>query len=192
MPRQKSAAREQAYQLWLATDGKRPLVDIALACGASAGLVRKWKVLDGWSLDGKKKSSGNVTEPDVQIPKRNGNTKNTVTKGNGHVRKPTKAKKAPNPHGNPSLPPAPVENKYAMSTGQFETIMYESLTDAERLLAEAAIRLPPVDNALRMLAILTVREKRILDRVLQIPETETPSSEAPWPGVPASGLRWAI
>jgi sulfonate transport system ATP-binding protein len=35
-------------------------------------------------------------------------------------------------------------------------------------------------------------EKRILDRVLQIPETETPSSEAPWPGVPASGLRWAI
>ena len=35
-------------------------------------------------------------------------------------------------------------------------------------------------------------EKRILDRVLQIPESNAPSPDASWTGIPASGLRWAI
>lgn len=35
-------------------------------------------------------------------------------------------------------------------------------------------------------------EKRILDRVLQIPETNTPSPDTSWTGIPASGLRWAV
>lgn len=34
-------------------------------------------------------------------------------------------------------------------------------------------------------------EKRILDRVLQKPDPE-PAADPHWPGVPASGLRWAI
>lgn len=34
-------------------------------------------------------------------------------------------------------------------------------------------------------------EKRILDRVLQKPDGD-PAHEAPWPGVPAHGLRWAV
>ncbi len=34
-------------------------------------------------------------------------------------------------------------------------------------------------------------EKRILDRVLQKPGGK-PAHEAPWPGVPAHGLRWAV
>lgn len=35
-------------------------------------------------------------------------------------------------------------------------------------------------------------EKRILHRVLQHPETQTPASDIAWPGTPAHGLRWAI
>ncbi|QXZ11356.1 ATP-binding cassette domain-containing protein [Comamonas sp. Y33R10-2] len=35
-------------------------------------------------------------------------------------------------------------------------------------------------------------ESRILDRVLQKPETESPPVQAVWPGVTATGLRWAI
>lgn len=36
-------------------------------------------------------------------------------------------------------------------------------------------------------------EKRILDRVLQYPETEHPSTRPiPWQGLPLSGVRWAI
>jgi sulfonate transport system ATP-binding protein len=34
-------------------------------------------------------------------------------------------------------------------------------------------------------------EKRILDRVLQKPESE-PSADSHWPRLPAHGLRWAI
>ena len=35
-------------------------------------------------------------------------------------------------------------------------------------------------------------EKRILDRVLQQPDTSAPSLDPVWPGTPAHGLRWAI
>ena len=35
-------------------------------------------------------------------------------------------------------------------------------------------------------------ETRILDRVLQKPESEQPTGLPSWPGVPATGLRWAI
>jgi len=35
-------------------------------------------------------------------------------------------------------------------------------------------------------------EKRILDRVLQKPDTTPAASDAAWPGAPAHGLRWAI
>ncbi|WP_439519371.1 ATP-binding cassette domain-containing protein [Hydrogenophaga sp.] len=35
-------------------------------------------------------------------------------------------------------------------------------------------------------------EKRILDRVLQVPNLDTPSSDAAWPPSPAHALRWAI
>lgn len=35
-------------------------------------------------------------------------------------------------------------------------------------------------------------EKRILDRVLQIPENNAPSPDTSWTGIPASGLRWAV
>lgn len=41
-------------------------------------------------------------------------------------------------------------------------------------------------------AALAAIEKRILDRVLQKPEADTPPHPAPWPGVPAHGLRWAV
>ena len=40
-------------------------------------------------------------------------------------------------------------------------------------------------------AALGAIEKRILDRVLQKPDGE-PSQPAPWPGVPAHGVRWAV
>jgi len=35
-------------------------------------------------------------------------------------------------------------------------------------------------------------EKRILDRVLQQPDTEQPVNDVSWPGLPAHGLRWAV
>lgn len=41
-------------------------------------------------------------------------------------------------------------------------------------------------------AAFALTEKRILDRVLQQPDNAPSSFEAPWPGVQAHGLRWAI
>ncbi|MFN3495311.1 MAG: sulfonate ABC transporter ATP-binding protein, partial [Hydrogenophaga sp.] len=41
-------------------------------------------------------------------------------------------------------------------------------------------------------AVFAAIEKRILDRVLQVPDAESPSTDAPWPPPSAHALRWAI
>lgn len=41
-------------------------------------------------------------------------------------------------------------------------------------------------------AAFAALEQRILDRVLQKPAAQAPTSDGAWPGVPAHGLRWAI
>ncbi len=41
-------------------------------------------------------------------------------------------------------------------------------------------------------AAFAAQEKRILDRVLQKPESEPAAADLAWPGVPAHGLRWAV
>jgi sulfonate transport system ATP-binding protein len=41
-------------------------------------------------------------------------------------------------------------------------------------------------------AVFAAIEKRILDRVLQVPDLDQPSSDAPWPPQSAHALRWAI
>ena len=43
MPRARSPKRDEAYQLWLASEGKKKLKDIAAELGVSETQVRKWK-----------------------------------------------------------------------------------------------------------------------------------------------------
>jgi len=160
MPKPRSPAREMAHRLWLDTEGRRPLTDIASECGVSPELVRKWKTIDKWSLDGKKKSDSGVTQS--MPPATNGNGNATGNAPKGKRRNP---QTVTNPNGNPNLQPAPDGNKYAVTAGEYETILYETLSDDERRLAKATVTLPPAENALRMLAILTVREKRIMSRI---------------------------
>lgn len=157
MPNRRSPAREIAYRLWLDSGGKRPLVGIAAECNVSAGQIRKWKNVDGWTLEGKKKSQTDVT---ASSPNGNGNA--NPPKGNGNV---GRIIRKPKGKGNPNPTPAPEGNKRAVTAGEYETILYETLTEPERRLAAASLELSPVEGALRSLAVLTVREKRIMERI---------------------------
>lgn len=160
MPNRRSPAREIAYRLWLDSGGKRPLVSIADECSVSAGLVRKWKNQDAWALDGKKKSIPDVT---VTTPKAKGNGNAVPDQQDG--KRNTRKRGCRNPKGNPNLPPAPEGNKRAVTAGEYETILFGTLSDSERALAAASLQLSPVESTLRALALLTVREKRILERI---------------------------
>lgn len=62
MPRQRSPKRDLAYQLWLESDGKRKLKDIAAELEVSETQIRKWKNQDNWNGNVTNKAKGNVTK----------------------------------------------------------------------------------------------------------------------------------
>lgn len=62
MPRQRSPKRDLAYWLWLESDKKRKLKDIAAELEVSESQVRKWKNQDNWKGNVTNKAKGNVTK----------------------------------------------------------------------------------------------------------------------------------
>lgn len=62
MPRQRSPKRDLAYRLWLESDGKRKLKDIAAELEVSETQVRKWKNQDNWNGNVTNSAKGNVTK----------------------------------------------------------------------------------------------------------------------------------
>ncbi len=180
MANQRSPARDKAHQMWLDTDGKRPLTDIAAACGVSPGLVRKWKTIDRWSLgDGKKKSVAGVTDG-------NGNGDKSGD-GNGNVKRKRGGQpgNCNNPKGNPNLPPAPRGNnrnpkglplQSNFKTGEYERIVFSNMPEDDKAVAYDAASMSPAELAVRSIALFSVREKRMLDRIT---ERMSLSQEAP-------------
>lgn len=62
MQRQRSPKRDLAYRLWLESDGKMKLKDIAAELEVSETQVRKWKNQDNWNGNVTNKVKGNVTK----------------------------------------------------------------------------------------------------------------------------------
>lgn len=62
MPRQRSPKRDLAYQLWLDSERKKKLKDIAAEIGVSETQVRKWKNQDKWNSNVTNDTKGNVTK----------------------------------------------------------------------------------------------------------------------------------
>lgn len=73
MPRARSPKRDEAYQIWLASDGKKKLKDIAAELGVSETQVRKWKNQDKWNGNVTDQMNGNVTKRKPGAPKGNKN-----------------------------------------------------------------------------------------------------------------------
>lgn len=62
MPRQRSPKRDLAYRLWLESDKKKKLKDIAAELEVSESQIRKWKSQDNWNGNVTNKGKGNVTK----------------------------------------------------------------------------------------------------------------------------------
>ena len=87
MPRQRSPKRDLAYQLWLDSDRKRKLKDIAAEIGVSESQIRKWKNQDNWNGNVTNKAKRNITKR-TGAPKGNKNAA-----GHGAPKKNTNAEK---------------------------------------------------------------------------------------------------
>lgn len=140
MARQRNPNRDKAMNIWLNSKGDKPLVDIAKQLKVSASTIRKWKSQDRWA----DKMNGSAP-----IAKRSAPFDSL--------------KKNKNAAGN-SGGSAPPGNKNAVTTGQYETIMLNQLSEDERAIFEGVTDDPliTIDTEIQM---LKVREYRITKRI---------------------------
>lgn len=150
MARPRSPNRDKAYQLWLDSGKTRQLKAIAAELRVSEEQVRKWKNQDRWDK--------------VTLP----NTKSNVTNHKGGQ---SGNKNAVGNRGGA----APIGNKNAVTTGEFETLLFDCLEPDEKLLAQSV----PVDKEALLrqeIQLLTVRERRMLKRIENLKQAEAESS----------------
>ncbi|MGM0969435.1 MAG: phage terminase small subunit [Bacillota bacterium] len=158
MARPRNPKRDQAFQLWKASNGTRLLKDIAEELECSQTLIRKWKNQDSWD----EKLNGNVTKPKG---KSNGNVtkRSGAPKGSKNARG-NKGGKAPpgnqNAKGNRGGA-APKGNKNSFKTGEYETIMFEYMDEKEQKLF-TEIETDPLYQIDLSIRLLSVRETRMM------------------------------
>lgn len=160
MPRARSPNRELARQLWVESGGKRKLTDIAAQIGVSPEQVRKWKSADAWEKTALPKRKGNVTNSTLT---RKGNVTDSAPK-----RKRGGQPQNRNAVGN-SGGAAPKGNVNALKHGGYSSVYWDTLTDEERALITD--NQPDPETLLREeIALLSVRERRIMARIRKISE----------------------
>lgn len=143
------------------------LVDIAKNLGVSASTIRKWKSQDKWDTDSKR--SAPISKRSA--PKRSGAPKgNQNAKGNRGGGAPVGNKNA---KGNPGGRPPP-GNKNAITTGEYETIMWDYLDDDEKELF-GAIETDPLYQIDVTIRELSIRQRRMMKRIKKLEDglTET-------------------
>ena len=127
---------EQAKAMYL--EGRK-LVEIASQLNLPEGTVRRWKCTHKWDSERSDKKSERS-----QKRKRGAQPKNQNAIGNNGG--------------------APENNKNAVTTGEFETLLFDCLDPEEQRLAQAV----PEDKQkllMQEIQLLTVRERRMLKRI---------------------------
>ena len=145
MARKRDPRRDQAKEIWLRSNGKKILKDLANELNVSDSQIRKWKSIDKWSAELK----GNVT-----------NAKGNVTNRGGA---PFGNQNAVGNKGNSRASP-PLGNKNAIKTGEYETIFADMLSDEEKDIYSKLNDDPffILDEEIR---ILKIRQYRMLKRI---------------------------
>ena len=136
------------------------LVDIAKKLAVSASTIRKWKSQDKWDRDLKE----SVPKSKRSAPKRFGAPKgNQNAKGNKGGGAPVGNRNAKGNSGG-SPPPG---NRNAVTTGEYETIMWDYLDDDEKELFES-IETDPLYQIDITIRELSIRQRRMMKRIKQL------------------------
>ncbi|EAF3405580.1 hypothetical protein J3256_000678 [Listeria monocytogenes] len=163
MARKRDPRRIEAKNMWLESGGKMKLVDIANKLGCSSNQIRKWKSTEKWSIDDEIESvpklNSNVTNEKERYHKLKGNVNAVGNRGGA-------------PAGNSNAVgnvggSAPPGNKNAVTTGEFETLSWEFLTERERQLYESmdGNLVTHINQTIRELEI---RKRRMMERIANI------------------------
>ncbi|KUP22401.1 phage terminase small subunit [Paenibacillus sp. DMB5] len=153
MARARDPNRDQAKQIWLDHGGNITNRQIAEQLNVDEKKVAVWKQRDRWNVV--QQSSETVVQQKRGAPKGN---KNAVGNKGGA---PPGSKNA---LGNRGGHGGPFGNKKAVTTGEHETIWMDTLTEAEQQLMDH-INTDPVAQADESIALLSVRERRMMQRI---------------------------
>lgn len=155
MARARNPKRDKAKKMWLDSDGKRHLKDIAEELGVSPSQIRKWKSLDKWSDELK----GNVTNDDDAEKERYHSARyNQNAAGNSGGAPPGNQNAVGNLGG------APRGNHNALVTGEYETIDFDTMSEKERALFEGVTD-DPLLTINTQIRTLKIRQHRIMERI---------------------------
>lgn len=142
MPRARSPQRDEAYQIWLASNFKKKLKDIAAELNVTESKVRKWKCEDKWE----QKAKGTLPNEKGNVPKR----KRGAPKGN---------KNAVGNNGG-----APYGNKNSLEHGGYSKFYWDTLSPEEKEMIE---NMPKDEEELLLdqIKMYSVQERRLLTAI---------------------------
>lgn len=146
MPPKNDPRREEAKQLYLNSNGRKSLHQIADELGVPKSTVSSWKVRGEWAAELK----ASKRKPRTQKKER----RKEGYYGNQH---------AAGPRSNVA---GYIGNKNALKHGRYEEIKYASMTPEERELMEASVSgTSAIDMLTRLVAEYEVKELRMTQRI---------------------------
>ncbi|WP_054972392.1 phage terminase small subunit [Paenibacillus sp. A3] len=169
MGKERDPNRDRAAEIWREHDGKITNRQIAEMLGVDEKKIAVWKQRDKelWSVvqqgnnDVVQHSESSVVQrKKIGAPKGNKNAvgnKGGAPKGNQ------------NAMGNRGGPGGPLGNKKAVTTGEYEAIWLDALQpDEQELIAQ--VTTDPIQQADEAITLLSIRERRMLQRIQSLME----------------------
>lgn len=156
MPRARSPNRDKAFQLWIESQGRKSLQDIAAELGVKPEQVRSWKHADQWDAQTKK-----VTLPN----------------GKGHVVKRKQGGQRGNRNAVGNNGGAPVGNKNNFRHGAYERVMADLMeTDEAEIFKDEETGLSIEAELRQTLAGLNAKEVRLMKHIAQVRKDMDPNA----------------
>ncbi|TAN63769.1 terminase [Paraclostridium sordellii 8483] len=157
MARARSPNRDKAFDIYKEYDGNITNREIATMLNEDEKVIAVWKSRDKWN------KKINVVQQ---------SNESCTTKENGRNNRLKTSEKAKSRLSKPSYPlQARPGNKNAVTTGEFESIIFDSLDDDELELVENT-PIDKIDLLKQEIQLLTVRERRMLKRIEILKEKE--------------------
>ena len=156
MPRARSPNRDKAFQLWIESQGRKSLQDIAAELGVKPEQVRSWKHADQWDAQTKK-----VTLPN----------------GKGHVVKRKQGGQRGNRNAVGNNGGAPVGNKNNFRHGAYERVMAGLMeTDEAEIFKDEETGLSIEAELRQTLASLNAKEVRLMKHIARVRKAMDPKA----------------
>lgn len=163
--RPRNPDREKAFELWRNSGGNAKLKDIANELGIPDSRIRKWKTEDNWEERIKERSD--INKGALLNAKGSATSKRGAPKGNINAKGHGAPRGNKNAVGNRGGPGGPYGNKKGVTTGEYEIIWWDCLTEEEQSLCNA-INTDTLTQVEEDIRLLTVRERRMMERIREL------------------------